>query len=210
VRDLRNGFTVPPALSARTFLDGLRHPAWTFDLLTTDPPAFASLAASPHQLESVTNALFDPTVTWELVEWLRQRWAGPLVLKGITYPADAVRAAEAGVDAIVVSSHGGRQLDRAPVPLEVLPSIVDAVGGRVDVLLDGGIRTGSDVVAALAFGAKGVLVGRAYLYGLMAAGEPGVAHVLDILLAEVRRTMQLLGVTSMAELDRQHVTLRRC
>lgn len=210
VRDLRNGFTVPPALSARTFLDGLRHPAWTFDLLTTDPPTFASLAASPHQLEGVTNALFDPTVTWELVEWLRQRWAGPLVLKGLTHPADAVRAAEAGVDAIVVSSHGGRQLDRAPVPLEVLPSIVDAVGDRVDVLLDGGIRTGSDVVAALAFGAKAVLVGRAYLYGLMAAGEPGVTHVLDILLAEVRRTMQLLGATSLAELDRQHVALRRC
>jgi L-lactate dehydrogenase (cytochrome) len=208
VRDLHNGFSVPPALSVSTFLAGLRHPAWTFDLLTTDPPTFASFATRPDRLQDVVNALFDPTVTWEMVDWLRERWPGPLLVKGITHRADAVRAAEVGVDGIVVSTHGGRQLDRSPVPLEVLPSIVDAVGDRVDVLLDGGVSTGADVVAALAFGARAVMVGRAYLYGLMAAGEPGVAHVLAIFDDEIRRAMRLLGVVSVAELDRSYATLR--
>jgi L-lactate dehydrogenase (cytochrome) len=208
VRDLHNGFSVPPALSASTFLDGLRHPAWTFDLLTTDPPTFASFATRPERLQDVVNALFDPSVTWDLVGWLRERWRGPLLVKGVTHVADAVRAAELGVDGIVVSTHGGRQLDRAPVPLEVLPSIVDEVGGSVDVLLDGGITTGADIVAALAFGARAVMVGRAYLYGLMAGGEAGVARVLDILAEEMRRTMQLLGVASPAELDRSHASMR--
>jgi L-lactate dehydrogenase (cytochrome) len=208
VRDLHNGFSVPPALSASTFLEGLRHPAWTFDLLTTDPPTFASFANRPERLQDVVNALFDPSVTWDLVGWLRDRWSGPLLVKGVTHVADAVRAAELGVDGIVVSTHGGRQLDRSPVPLEVLPSIVDEVGDSVDVLLDGGINTGADIVAALAFGARAVMVGRAYLYGLMAAGEPGVAHVLGILAEETRRTMQLLGAVSPAELDRSYVSLR--
>jgi L-lactate dehydrogenase (cytochrome) len=157
----------------------------------------------------VVNALFDPSVTWDLVGWLRERWSGPLLVKGITHVGDAVRAAELGVDGIVVSTHGGRQLDRSPVPLEVLPSILDEVGDSVDVLLDGGITTGADIVAALAFGARAVMVGRAYLYGLMAAGEAGVAHVLGILAEETRRTMQLLGVVSPAELDRSHVSLRQ-
>jgi L-lactate dehydrogenase (cytochrome) len=208
VRDLHNGFSVPPALSVGTFLAGLRHPAWTLDLLTTDPPTFASFARRPDRLQDVVNALFDPTVTWDMVDWLRQRWSGPLLVKGITHVEDAVRAARAGVDGIVVSTHGGRQLDRSPVPLEALPSIVDAVGDRVDVLLDGGVTTGSDIVAALAFGARAVMVGRAYLYGLMAAGQPGVARVLEILDEETRRAMQLVGVVSPAELDRSYVTLR--
>jgi L-lactate dehydrogenase (cytochrome) len=208
VRDLHNGFSVPPALSVASFLAGLRHPAWTFDLLTTDPPTFASFAKRPDQLQDVVNALFDPSVTWDMVDWLRARWPGPLLVKGITQVRDAVRAAELGVDGIVVSTHGGRQLDRSPVPLEVLPSIVDEVGDSVDVLLDGGVTTGADIVAALAFGARAVLVGRAYLYGLMAAGEPGVARVLAILAEETQRAMQLLGVVSPAELDRSYVSLR--
>jgi L-lactate dehydrogenase (cytochrome) len=209
VRDLRNGFSVPPALSLSTFVSGVLHPAWTFDLLTTDPPTFASFGGRVEQLQTVVNALFDPTISWDLVDWLRERWPGPLLVKGITTVEDAERAADLGVNGIVVSTHGGRQLDRTPVPLEVLPSIVDAVGDRLDVLLDGGVTTGADVVAALAFGARAVLIGRAYLYGLMAAGEPGVAHVLAILDDEMRRTMRLLGVTSPADLDRSYASLRR-
>lgn len=208
VRDLHNGLSFPPALSASTILNGLRHPAWTFDLLTTDPPTFASFTNRPERLQDLVNALFDPSVTWDLIDWLRDRWPGPLLVKGILRIEDAVRAAQLGVDGIVVSTHGGRQLDRCPAPLEILPSIVDEVGDSVDVLVDGGITTGSDIVAALAFGARAVLVGRAYLYGLMAAGEAGVAHVLDILADEMRHAMRLLGAGSPAELDRSFVTLR--
>lgn len=207
-RDLRNGFTVPPALSFDTFVQGILHPAWTFDFLTTDPPRFASLDVSPAGLETVTQ-VFDPSVSWDDLKWIRNAWKGPLIIKGMTRADEARRAVdEYGVNGIVVSTHGARQLDRHTLPLEVLPRIVDAVGDRAEVLIDGGVMNGADILAAVAFGARAVLVGRAYLYGLMVGGERGVTRVLDILKDETVRAMQLLGVRTIGELDRSFVTMR--
>jgi L-lactate dehydrogenase (cytochrome) len=152
--------------------------------------------------------VFDPTITVADIGWLRDAWDGPIVVKGIQTIEDARSIADAGVDAIVVSNHGGRQLDRAPTPLERLPGIVDAVGERVEVYVDGGVLSGSDVAAAIAFGARAVLVGRAYLYGLMAGGERGVQRAGELLRAELVRTMQLLGVDRLAGLTPDRVTLR--
>ncbi|MFL6134160.1 MAG: alpha-hydroxy acid oxidase, partial [Nocardioidaceae bacterium] len=140
--------------------------------------------------------------------WLRSLWDGPLVVKGIQTPADARSVVSAGADAVVVSNHGGRQLDRAPTPLEVLPAVVEAVGDRAEVYVDGGILSGGDVVAAVAFGARAALVGRAYLYGLMAGGERGVQRTADILRDEITNTMALLGVTRVSDLGPEHVRLR--
>ena len=207
-RDLRNGFTVPPAPSLDTFLQGILHPAWTFDFLTTDPPRFASMDASPAGLATVMRIL-DPSVTWNDIKWIRDFWKGPLLLKGITRIDQAKQAVEEyGVNGIIVSTHGGRQLDRQSLPLEVLPSIVDAVGDRAEVLIDGGVMNGADILAAVAFGARAVLIGRAYLYGLMVGGELGVKRVLEILKDETVRAMQLLGVRTISELDRSFVTMR--
>jgi len=152
--------------------------------------------------------VFDPSATLADVRWLREVWPGKLVVKGIVTPGDATAVVDAGADGVVVSNHGGRQLSRAPVPLEVLPSIVAAIGDRAEVLIDGGVLRGQDVVAAVAFGATAVLVGRAYLYGLMAGGEAGVQKAYDLLKAEVVRTMQLMGVTNVAELTPDRVRLR--
>lgn len=142
------------------------------------------------------------------MEWLRGRWQGKLVLKGIVSVADAQRAAEVGVDAVVLSSHGGRQLDRAAVPIEVVPAVREALDDRVELLVDTGIMSGADIVAAVAMGANATLVGRAYLYGLMAGGRRGVAKAVNILTDEVSRTMALLGVTSIDELRPEHVSIR--
>ncbi len=152
--------------------------------------------------------MFDPSATMADVDRLRSAWDGPLVVKGIQTPADARAVVEHGADAVVVSNHGGRQLDRAPTPLEVLPEVVDAVGDRAEVYVDGGIMSGADVVAAVAHGARAALVGRAYLYGLMAAGERGVQRAADILRSEVTTTMALLGVREVADLRRDHVRRR--
>jgi L-lactate dehydrogenase (cytochrome) len=151
--------------------------------------------------------LFDPTMTMKDLEWVRSFWDGPLIIKGIQTVDDARRMADAGVDAIVLSNHGGRQLDRAPVPLRLLPDVVDAVGDRTEVWVDTGIMSGADIVAAVALGAKSALVGRAYLYGLMAGGERGVTRAVEILTRELRRTMQLLGVARVDELGPHHVRL---
>ena len=207
-RDLRNGFTVPPAPSISTLIQGILHPAWSFDFLTTDPPRFASLDASPAGLETVMQ-VFDPSTNWSDIKWIREFWKGPLLLKGITRIDEAKRAVEEyGVNGIIVSTHGGRQLDRQKLPLEVLPSIVDAVGDRAEVLMDGGVMNGADILAAVAFGARAVMIGRAYLYGLMVGGERGVRRVLDIFKDETVRAMQLLGVKTISELNRSFVTLR--
>jgi L-lactate dehydrogenase (cytochrome) len=208
MRDVRNGLTIPPALTPSTVLDAARRPGWWFNLLTTEPLSFASLNEWRGTVADLVNSMFDPTVTFGDIEWLRAAWPGPLVIKGILTPADALAAVQHGADAIVVSSHGGRQMDRVAGTLEVLPPIVDAVGGRADVLLDTGILNGGDVIAALALGAKGCLVGRAWLYGLMAGGERGVARAIDILAEEITRNLKLLGVSSTAELNRSHVSLR--
>jgi L-lactate dehydrogenase (cytochrome) len=200
LRDVHNGLTIPPALTLRTLADGAVHPAWWFNLLTTPPLEFASLTGWGGTVAELADRVFDPAATLADVRWLREAWPGALVVKGIQTPDDARAVVEAGADAVVVSNHGGRQLDRAPTPLEQLPAVVAAVGDRAEVYLDGGILDGADVAAAVALGARGCLVGRAYLYGLMAGGERGVARAAGILAAEFRRTMQLVGATSVGEL----------
>lgn len=207
-RDVRNGLTLPPSLGWRTVLEGSLHPAWWFDLLTTAPLEFASLRRFDGTVAELAARMFDPAVTLDDLAWLRETWSGPLVVKGVQTAEDARRVAAAGADAIVVSNHGGRQLDRAPVPLEELGSVCQAVEGRVEVYADGGVLNGSDVVALLAAGARSVLVGRAYLFGLMAAGEAGVERAVEILAEELRTTLALLGVCQVADLRPEHVRLR--
>jgi L-lactate dehydrogenase (cytochrome) len=207
LRDERNGFTIPPKLKPRTVGNALVHPGWWFNLLTTEPLRFASLDSWDATIAELVDQLFDPSMTIDDLEWLRSSWTGPLVVKGIQTVEDARRVVEAGADAVLISNHGGRQLDRAPVPLRVLPDVVEAVGSQAEVWVDTGIMTGADVVAALALGARIALVGRAYLYGLMAGGERGVDRAVEILSAEVRRTMQLLGVRTVNDLGPKHVQL---
>ncbi len=208
LRDVRNGLTIPPSLSLRTFTEGALHPAWWFDLLTTEPLEFASLEQVQGTVAEVISRMLNPATTISDLAWLRSVWDGPLVVKGIQTVADARAVVDAGADAVIVSNHGGRQLDRALTPVEALPAVVDAVGDRAEVYVDGGILSGSDVVAAVAFGARAALVGRAYLYGLMAGGERGVQRAADILRAEVAGTMALLGVTHVSDLRRDHARLR--
>ncbi|HEY0816357.1 MAG TPA: alpha-hydroxy acid oxidase [Pseudonocardia sp.] len=207
LRDVRNGLSIPPALTLRTFLDGALHPNWWFDLLTTEPLGFSTLDTSgtPQQM---INRVFDPALTMADVDWLRGTWPGKLVIKGIQSVEDAQRVVDAGADAVLLSNHGGRQLDRAPVPLELVEPTVQALGDRAEVLVDTGITHGADVLAAVALGARAALVGRAYLYGLMAGGRAGVAKTADILTGQIVRTLQLLGVTSVDELRPEHVRLR--
>jgi L-lactate dehydrogenase (cytochrome) len=207
-RDVRNGLTIPPALTLKTFFDASLHPAWWFNLLTTEPLSFASLNSWNGTVAELVAAMFDPSVTFADLEWLRSEWNGPLVVKGIQNIEDARAVVERGADALVVSNHGGRQLDRAPIPLEQLPAILQAVGDRAEIYLDGGILSGADIIAAVALGAKACLVGRAYLYGLMAGGQRGVQRAADILNKEIIRTMQLLGVKTIAELTPARLRLR--
>lgn len=210
LRDVRNGLTIPPALSLRTLLDGALHPRWWFNLFTTEPLAFANLPAAPEStVADLINRVFDPSLSMEDLHWLRDTWSGPLVVKGVQSVADALRVVDAGADAVWLSNHGGRQLDRAPVPLELVPAVADAVGDRAEIFVDTGIMSGADVVAAVALGATAAMVGRAYLYGLMAGGRRGVLKAVEILAGEVLRTMQLLGVTSVDELRPSHVSFRR-
>jgi L-lactate dehydrogenase (cytochrome) len=208
LRDVRNGLTIPPSLSMRTFAEGVLHPAWWFDLLTTEALEFASLNRFEGTVAELVDRMFDPTATLSDLSWLRSVWPGSLVVKGVQNVADARAVVDAGADGLVVSNHGGRQLDRAPTPLEALAAVVDAVGDRAEVYVDGGILSGSDLVAAVALGARAGLVGRAYLYGLMAGGERGVQRAADILHTEVTTTLALLGVTRVEDLRRDHVRLR--
>ncbi len=208
LRDVRNGLTVPPRLSARTVAQMAMYPRWWANVLTTEPLEFASLSSTGGTVGDLLTDVFDPAIGPEHVAWLRSIWPGSLMLKGVQSVDDAVLAADLGVDAVVLSNHGGRQIDKGNVPLELLPAVVEAVGDRVEVYVDGGITSGADIVAALAMGARGTLVGRAYLYGLMAGGPDGVRRVVSILEKDLRTTMQLLGVSSIAELEPGHVTLR--
>lgn len=207
LRDVRNGLTIPPTLTLRTVADAARKPRWWIDLLTTDPLQFASLSSWNGTVADLANSMFDPSAGLDDVAWLRRHWRGQLVVKGVQHPDDAVAAVDAGADGVVVSNHGGRQLDRAAPPLSVLGAVVDAVGHRADVIVDGGMSSGADVVAALCLGADFVLVGRAYLYGLMAGGERGVDRALSLLQQEVLATMQLLGVSSVDDLSPELVAL---
>jgi L-lactate dehydrogenase (cytochrome) len=206
-RDLRRGFTLPPKIGLETLVDGARHPGWTWEFVRAEPIRFANVVGRDVgdgtdvvRLSDYINAQFDPNLSWSDVEWLRSVWAGPLVIKGIQTVADALLAADAGAEAIALSNHGGRQLDGAPAPIELVAPVADAVGGRVELICDGGVRRGSDIVKAVALGARAAMAGRAYLYGLAVGGERGVEHVLQLLETDVRRTMALVGARSVAEL----------
>jgi L-lactate dehydrogenase (cytochrome) len=220
-RDVRRGFVMPPKLGIGTLLDGAVHPGWTWAFARAEPIVFANVATAgrpdpaagpagdgrdPVTLATYVNAQFDPNLSWDDVDWFRSIWDGPIIVKGIQCVADAVLAAERGVDAVALSNHGGRQLDSAPAPVELVAPVVDAVGDRTEVICDGGVRRGSDIVKAVALGAKACMAGRAYLYGLGAAGERGVDHVLAMLHADVRRTMALLGAPTIADLHRDLVS----
>jgi L-lactate dehydrogenase (cytochrome) len=210
LRDNRNGMTIPPTLTLRTVLDALPRPRWWFDLLTTEPLAFASLDRWSGTVGEYLSTMFDPSLTFDDLEWIKARWPGKLVVKGIQTLDDARAVVERGVDGIVLSNHGGRQLDRAPVPFHLLPAVARELGTHTEILLDTGIMSGADVVAAIALGARCTLIGRAYLYGLMAGGEAGVNRAIEILHQGVIRTMGLLGVSCLEELSPKHVTqLRR-
>ena len=205
LRDVRNGMTIPPSLTSRTILNAIPRPAWWFNFLTTDPLKFASLDSWNGTVADLLDSMFDPTVTYEDLKWIRQQWKGNLVVKGIQNVEDAVKSIESGADAIILSNHGGRQLDRAPVPLHLLPEVVKAVGNKAEVHVDTGIMHGADIVAAIASGAKFTWIGRAYLYGLMAGGKPGVDRTLEILSTQIVRTMKLLGARTISELNPDHV-----
>lgn len=206
LRDARNGMTIPPTLTARTVLNALPRPAWWIDFLTTEPLAFASLDRWSGTVAELLDSMFDPTVTFEDLAWIKGQWPGRLVVKGIQSLPDAARCAELGVDGIILSNHGGRQLDRAPVPFLLLPDVAREVGDDLEVHLDTGIMHGADIVAALALGARFTLIGRAYLYGLMAGGRAGVDRTIEILAGQIERTMRLLGARTIAELEPAHVT----
>ncbi len=209
LRDVRNGLTLPPALTLRTLIDIARHPAWWANLLTTEPLEFAAFSSFKGTAAELSSTLFDPSVTFEDLAALRELWSGSLVVKGVQTTEDARAVVDHGADAVVLSNHGGRQLDQAPTPLEQLPEVVAAIGDRAEVYVDGGILNGADVVAAIALGADACLVGRAYLYGLMAGGEAGVERAGEILRADVARTLQLLGVNSVHDLEPEYVRFRR-
>ncbi|NUQ88639.1 MAG: alpha-hydroxy-acid oxidizing protein, partial [Glycomyces artemisiae] len=206
LRDKRNGFSIPPAITAKTFWNMAVRPAWWFDMLTTEPLAFASLNRWSGTIAELLDTMFDPTVDYNDLAWIKEQWPGKIVVKGVQTVADAKRCADLGVDAVTLSNHGGRQLDRAPIPFHLLPHVVKEVGSDIEVHLDTGIMSGADVVASVALGARYTMIGRAYLYGLMAGGRDGVDRAIAILREEVERTMRLLGVASLDELEPAHVT----
>jgi L-lactate dehydrogenase (cytochrome) len=206
LRDNRNGMTIPPTLGIKTIVNAIPRPAWWINFLTTEPLAFASLDRWSGTVAQYLDSTFDPTVTFEDLAWIKEQWPGKLVVKGVQNLDDARKLASMGVDGMVLSNHGGRQLDRAPIPFHLLPEVVREVGAETEILLDSGIMSGADIVAAIALGARFTLVGRAYLYGLMAGGREGVDRTIEILSSQIRRTMRLLGVTSLAELEPAHVT----
>jgi len=181
-------------------------PRWLFDALTTEPVSFASLGAA-EDVMGLMNTVFDPTVTTVDIDWLRTQWDGPIVVKGVQRVDDAIEVVSAGADAVAVSNHGGRQLDRAVAPLDLVVPVVDAVGASAEVYVDGGVRSGADVAAAVALGAQAAFVARPYLYALMAGGEAGVDHLTSLLRDDYVRTLKLLGVTETAQLDRELVSL---
>lgn len=215
-RDLRVGMTVPPRIAPDTVVDVLRHPRWARQLLTGPRITFANMLEEfPHlgsgasSLAAQSAALLNPANTWADLDWMREAWDGPVLLKGITTADDARRAADAGVDGVIVSNHGGRQLDCMRGTAASLPEVVDAVGDRLDVLVDGGIRRGTDVAKAVALGARAVLIGRPWLWALAQGGRPGVSAVLELLRVELERTLRLLGCADVRDLDRSYLDTAR-
>ena len=206
LRDVRNGMTIPPTLTPRTVLNALPRPAWWINFLTTEPLAFASLDTWSGTVADLLDTMFDSTVSFEDLAWIKEQWDGKLVVKGVQSVDDAKKLASMGVDAILLSNHGGRQLDRAPIPFHLLPEVVREVGKDTEIHVDTGIMSGADIVAAIAMGADFTYIGRAYLYGLMAGGRDGVDRTIEILKTEIIRTMKLLGVRTLDELNPSHVT----
>ncbi len=206
LRDKRNGFSIPPALTLGTVINAIPRPAWWINFLTTEPLAFASLSRWSGTVAELLDTMFDPTVTYEDLAWIKEQWPGKVVVKGVQTLDDAKRLADLGVDGITLSNHGGRQLDRAPIPFHLLPEVHREVGRDLEVHLDTGIMSGSDIVASVALGARFTMIGRAYLYGLMAGGREGVDKTISILGEQIARTMRLLGVSTLEELNPGHVT----
>jgi L-lactate dehydrogenase (cytochrome) len=206
--DVRNGLTVPPEIKLKNLIDIATKPAWALSILKSKRKTFGNLAGHVKGMENInslaqwTASQFDPTLSWKDVEWIKSLWPGKLILKGILDVDDAKIAATTGADAISVSNHGGRQLDGAPSAIAALPRVVDAVGSEIDVMFDSGVRTGADIVRALALGARSCIVGRSYIYGLGAGGQAGVARAIEILGTELDVTMALCGIKSIAEIDR--------
>jgi L-lactate dehydrogenase (cytochrome) len=210
-RDIRNGLTVPPKIGLKTFVDMALKPKWWFNLLTTAPLEFATFRNFNRPLSEIAAKVFDPAVTFEDVKWLRSVWQGKLIIKGIQTVSDAQELAKIGVDAIVLSNHGGRQLDRSVVPLELLPAVRTALGPKgsgVEIYIDGAVMSGADCLAAVALGADAVLIGRAYLYGAMAAGKNGVEKVVEILRFEMETALKLMGAKNLSELSPDFINIR--
>ncbi|WP_448262297.1 alpha-hydroxy acid oxidase [Microbacterium aurum] len=206
LRDKRNGFSIPPQLTLGTIVNAIPRPWWWIDFLTTPSLEFASLTTTGGTVGELLNAAMDPTISYDDLEVIRSMWPGKIVIKGVQNVADSKRLIDLGVDGIVLSNHGGRQLDRAPIPFHLLPKVVREVGKDATIMVDTGIMNGADIVASVALGAKFTLIGRAYLYGLMAGGRRGVDRTIEILRTEIERTMKLLGVSTLAELEPRHVT----
>ena len=207
LRDVRNGLTIPPRLTAKTLVDAIPKPEWWINFLTTPGISFASMSSWNGTVAELRDFMFDPTMTFDDLKWIRNQWKGKLTVKGIQTVDDAKRAAKAGADAILLSNHGGRQLDRAPVPLHLLVDVKRELKGDTEVHLDTGIMHGADILAAIALGADFTYIGRAYLYGLMAGGQQGVERALEILKVQMIRNMKLLGVSSLEELEPSHVKI---
>jgi L-lactate dehydrogenase (cytochrome) len=206
LRDKRNGFSIPPQLTLGTIINAIPRPWWWWDFLTTPKLEFASLSTTGGTVGELLDAAMDPTISYDDLAVIRDIWPGKIVIKGVQNVEDAMRLQGAGVDGIVLSNHGGRQLDRAPIPFHLLPKVRKEVGDDFTVMIDTGIMNGADIVASVALGADFTLIGRAYLYGLMAGGRQGVDRTITILRTEIERTMRLLGVASLAELEPAHVT----
>ena len=206
LRDKRNGFSIPPQISLRTVANAIPRPWWWWDFITTPKLEFASLSSTGGTVGELLNAAMDPSINFDDLAEIRTIWPHKIAIKGVQNVEDARKLADLGVDAIVLSNHGGRQLDRAPVPFHLLPDVVREVGDDVEVMIDTGIMNGADIVASIAMGAKFTLVGRAYLYGLMAGGRQGVDRMIEILSEQIVRTMKLLQVTTLDELEPKHVT----
>ena len=206
LRDRRNGFSIPPQITVGTVLNAIPRPWWWFDFLTTPKLEFASLKSTGGTVGELLDSAMDPTISYEDLEVIRSMWPGKIVIKGVQNIPDAKRLLDHGVDGIILSNHGGRQLDRAPVPFRLLPELVREVGSDATVMIDTGIMNGADIIASVALGARFTIIGRAYLYGLMAGGRAGVDRAIEILSEEIVRTMKLLGVSSIEELEPRHVT----
>ncbi|MFD1715357.1 alpha-hydroxy-acid oxidizing protein [Amnibacterium flavum] len=206
LRDKRNGFSIPPQLTLGTIINAIPRPWWWYDFLTTPKLEFASLSTTGGTVGELLNSAMDPTISFDDLDIIRGMWPGRIVIKGVQTIEDAKAFADRGVDGIVLSNHGGRQLDRAPIPFHLLPDVAREVGKDLEVGIDTGIMNGADIVASIALGARFTLIGRAYLYGLMAGGRQGVDRAIEILATEVTRTMRLLGAHTLDELTPQHVT----